>query len=137
MFTDVLLCLQRVCKQLRLHPVGQPEEVPPAHVVTPPAQSYSALTVCVFVCLYRSSTGRPDWTCVVVGFTSGYVRFYTEVGWCFWCFHCAKCDLQVVLNPLSPPQLERRPAAGPAPARRPSAEAQVSHLRDPSTPRSH
>uniref|UniRef100_A0A671VQM2 RAB3 GTPase activating protein subunit 2 (non-catalytic) n=1 Tax=Sparus aurata TaxID=8175 RepID=A0A671VQM2_SPAAU len=27
-----------------------------------------------------SSTGRPDWTCVVVGFTSGYVRFYTENG---------------------------------------------------------
>lgn len=27
----------------------------------------------------RSSTGRPDWTCIVVGFTSGYVRFYTEV----------------------------------------------------------
>uniref|UniRef100_A0A3Q3E909 RAB3 GTPase activating protein subunit 2 (non-catalytic) n=1 Tax=Labrus bergylta TaxID=56723 RepID=A0A3Q3E909_9LABR len=27
----------------------------------------------------RSSTGRPDWTCVVVGFTSGYVRFYTEL----------------------------------------------------------
>ncbi|KAK7904496.1 hypothetical protein WMY93_017103 [Mugilogobius chulae] len=26
----------------------------------------------------RSSTGRPDWTCVVVGFSSGYVRFYTE-----------------------------------------------------------
>ncbi|KAM7403977.1 hypothetical protein PAMA_004407 [Pampus argenteus] len=28
----------------------------------------------------RSSTGRPDWTCVIVGFTSGYVRFYTENG---------------------------------------------------------
>ncbi|XP_054836638.1 rab3 GTPase-activating protein non-catalytic subunit isoform X1 [Eublepharis macularius] len=28
----------------------------------------------------RSSTGRPDWTCIVVGFTSGYVRFYTENG---------------------------------------------------------
>ncbi|XP_043367671.1 rab3 GTPase-activating protein non-catalytic subunit isoform X3 [Dermochelys coriacea] len=28
----------------------------------------------------RSSTGRPDWTCIVVGFTSGYVRFYTETG---------------------------------------------------------
>ncbi|XP_052593891.1 rab3 GTPase-activating protein non-catalytic subunit isoform X2 [Peromyscus californicus insignis] len=28
----------------------------------------------------RSSTGRPDWTCIVVGFTSGYVRFYTESG---------------------------------------------------------
>ncbi|XP_027130580.1 rab3 GTPase-activating protein non-catalytic subunit isoform X2 [Larimichthys crocea] len=28
----------------------------------------------------RSSTGRPDWTCVVVGFSSGYVRFYTENG---------------------------------------------------------
>uniref|UniRef100_A0A4W6CGE5 RAB3 GTPase activating protein subunit 2 (non-catalytic) n=1 Tax=Lates calcarifer TaxID=8187 RepID=A0A4W6CGE5_LATCA len=27
----------------------------------------------------RSSTGRPDWTCVVVGFTSGHVRFYTEL----------------------------------------------------------
>lgn len=30
----------------------------------------------------RSSTGRPDWTCIVVGFTSGYVRFYTEVSSC-------------------------------------------------------
>ncbi|XP_068089021.1 rab3 GTPase-activating protein non-catalytic subunit isoform X2 [Hyperolius riggenbachi] len=28
----------------------------------------------------RSSTGRPDWTCIVIGFTSGYVRFYTETG---------------------------------------------------------
>nr|XP_055235284.1 rab3 GTPase-activating protein non-catalytic subunit isoform X4 [Gorilla gorilla gorilla] len=28
----------------------------------------------------RSSTGRPDWTCIVVGFTSGCVRFYTENG---------------------------------------------------------
>ncbi|XP_072121177.1 rab3 GTPase-activating protein non-catalytic subunit isoform X1 [Mobula birostris] len=28
----------------------------------------------------RSSTGRPDWTCIIVGFTSGYVRFYTENG---------------------------------------------------------
>uniref|UniRef100_A0A4W3K1D4 RAB3 GTPase activating protein subunit 2 (non-catalytic) n=1 Tax=Callorhinchus milii TaxID=7868 RepID=A0A4W3K1D4_CALMI len=27
-----------------------------------------------------SSTGRPDWTCIIVGFTSGYVRFYTENG---------------------------------------------------------
>ena len=31
-----------------------------------------------FVC-GRSSTGRPDWTCTVLGFTSGSVRFYTEV----------------------------------------------------------
>ncbi|XP_036925373.1 rab3 GTPase-activating protein non-catalytic subunit [Sturnira hondurensis] len=28
----------------------------------------------------RSSTGRPDWTCTVLGFTSGSVRFYTENG---------------------------------------------------------
>ncbi|KAG7460586.1 hypothetical protein MATL_G00200350 [Megalops atlanticus] len=28
----------------------------------------------------RSSTGRPDWTCVVLGFSSGHVRFYTESG---------------------------------------------------------
>uniref|UniRef100_A0A4W6CFD1 RAB3 GTPase activating protein subunit 2 (non-catalytic) n=1 Tax=Lates calcarifer TaxID=8187 RepID=A0A4W6CFD1_LATCA len=38
------------------------------------------LTVNVCVCISRSSTGRPDWTCVVVGFTSGHVRFYTENG---------------------------------------------------------
>ncbi|XP_038077511.1 rab3 GTPase-activating protein non-catalytic subunit-like isoform X2 [Patiria miniata] len=28
----------------------------------------------------RSSQGAPDWTCVVVGFTTGYVRMYTETG---------------------------------------------------------
>ncbi|XP_062863065.1 rab3 GTPase-activating protein non-catalytic subunit [Trichomycterus rosablanca] len=28
----------------------------------------------------RSSTGRPDWTCIAVGFSSGHVRFYTENG---------------------------------------------------------
>ncbi|XP_032803686.1 rab3 GTPase-activating protein non-catalytic subunit isoform X3 [Petromyzon marinus] len=28
----------------------------------------------------RSSTGRPDWTCIIIGFTTGYVRFYTETG---------------------------------------------------------
>lgn len=28
----------------------------------------------------RSSHGAPDWTCVVVGYTSGYVRMYTETG---------------------------------------------------------
>uniref|UniRef100_A0A674EE37 RAB3 GTPase activating protein subunit 2 (non-catalytic) n=1 Tax=Salmo trutta TaxID=8032 RepID=A0A674EE37_SALTR len=40
------------------------------------------LSVCLSVCLclFRSSTGRPDWTCIVVGFSSGYVRFYTESG---------------------------------------------------------
>uniref|UniRef100_A0A672NJ42 Rab3 GTPase-activating protein non-catalytic subunit-like n=1 Tax=Sinocyclocheilus grahami TaxID=75366 RepID=A0A672NJ42_SINGR len=40
--------------------------------------------ICSVICIplasqKRSSTGRPDWTCVVVGFSSGYVRFYTEV----------------------------------------------------------
>lgn len=35
----------------------------------------------------RSSTGRPDWTCIVVGFTSGYVRFYTEVCFSAWQAH--------------------------------------------------
>uniref|UniRef100_A0A4W5R507 RAB3 GTPase activating protein subunit 2 (non-catalytic) n=1 Tax=Hucho hucho TaxID=62062 RepID=A0A4W5R507_9TELE len=34
----------------------------------------------VCLCVFRSSTGRPDWTCIVVGFSSGYVRFYTESG---------------------------------------------------------
>uniref|UniRef100_A0AAX7U5Q2 RAB3 GTPase activating protein subunit 2 (non-catalytic) n=1 Tax=Astatotilapia calliptera TaxID=8154 RepID=A0AAX7U5Q2_ASTCA len=37
-------------------------------------------TICIpLASQKRSSTGRPDWTCVVVGFTSGYVRFYTEL----------------------------------------------------------
>lgn len=79
--TDVqcVFCLQRVCEQLRLYPIGQPEEVPPTHITHSLQWSYMlSLTLCVCVC--RSSTGRPDWTCVVIGFTSGYVRFYTEVG---------------------------------------------------------
>lgn len=37
-----------------------------------------AVLVMTFLC-GRSSTGRPDWTCIVLGFTSGSVRFYTEV----------------------------------------------------------
>lgn len=28
----------------------------------------------------RSTQGGPDWTCVILGFTSGYVRIYTETG---------------------------------------------------------
>ncbi|XP_078488494.1 rab3 GTPase-activating protein non-catalytic subunit [Ciona intestinalis] len=32
------------------------------------------------VSLKRSSHGSTDWTCVVVGFSSGYVRMYTETG---------------------------------------------------------
>ncbi|XP_061163319.1 rab3 GTPase-activating protein non-catalytic subunit-like isoform X1 [Saccostrea echinata] len=28
----------------------------------------------------RSMQGGPDWTCVIVGFSSGYIRFYTETG---------------------------------------------------------
>lgn len=38
------------------------------------------------VCLPLLSLGKvssgtnPDWTCIIVGFNTGYVRFYTEVG---------------------------------------------------------
>ncbi|KAK7502781.1 hypothetical protein BaRGS_00006031 [Batillaria attramentaria] len=28
----------------------------------------------------RSTQGAPDWTCVIVGFSTGYVRMYTETG---------------------------------------------------------
>ncbi|XP_055995292.1 rab3 GTPase-activating protein non-catalytic subunit-like isoform X2 [Ostrea edulis] len=28
----------------------------------------------------RSMQGGPDWTCVIVGFSTGYIRFYTETG---------------------------------------------------------
>ena len=27
----------------------------------------------------RSSQGSPDWTCIVAGFTSGYMRIYLQV----------------------------------------------------------
>uniref|UniRef100_A0A3B3ZRZ7 Uncharacterized protein n=1 Tax=Periophthalmus magnuspinnatus TaxID=409849 RepID=A0A3B3ZRZ7_9GOBI len=36
--------------------------------------------ICIPLASQKSSTGRPDWTCVVVGFSSGYIRFYTEHG---------------------------------------------------------
>ena len=29
--------------------------------------------------LCRSSQGGPDWTCILVGFSSGYLRVFTEV----------------------------------------------------------
>lgn len=32
----------------------------------------------------KSSHCGPDWTCIVAGFSSGYVRFYTEVGKIFY-----------------------------------------------------
>lgn len=69
-----------------------------------------AVTVMDFVC-GRSSTGRPDWTCIVLGFTSGSVRFYTEVsavpsgqtpGW-----RGASCG---------PPGCDSVPACGPSAA---------------------
>lgn len=28
---------------------------------------------------FRSSQGSPDWTCIVAGFTSGYMRIYLQV----------------------------------------------------------
>uniref|UniRef100_A0A8C7L460 RAB3 GTPase activating protein subunit 2 (non-catalytic) n=1 Tax=Oncorhynchus kisutch TaxID=8019 RepID=A0A8C7L460_ONCKI len=45
------------------------------------AVSWSGTLILTFSpSVFRSSTGRPDWTCIVVGFSSGYVRFYTESG---------------------------------------------------------
>jgi len=87
--TNYFVCvfyLQRVCEQLHLYTISKPEEVRHACVRNRGDAEcclYVYMTlcvcVCVCVCVCRSSTGRPDWTCVVVGFTSGYVRFYTEV----------------------------------------------------------
>ena len=34
----------------------------------------------------RSTQGAPDWTCVIVGFSSGHIRIYTEV--CFVFLNC-------------------------------------------------
>lgn len=94
------------------------------------------------VCVCRSSTGRPDWTCVVVGFTSGHVRFYTEVPYKSF----LGCDLPhfQIFSELKLKSSEFKCAAGclssergsppgSAAARGPCAEAQVSHVRDPSS----
>ncbi|XP_071079517.1 rab3 GTPase-activating protein non-catalytic subunit-like [Haliotis cracherodii] len=42
-------------------------------------------TITALMCLplasqKRSTQGGPDWTCVIVGFSSGYIRMYTETG---------------------------------------------------------
>ncbi|XP_038148632.1 rab3 GTPase-activating protein non-catalytic subunit isoform X3 [Cyprinodon tularosa] len=47
---------------------------------TEEGESVSSVIAIPLASQKRSSTGRPDWTCIVVGFTSGYVRFYTESG---------------------------------------------------------
>lgn len=82
---------QRACKQLHLHTTGKPEEVSPLKELKAFNKNFLKIPVCFHrnclqhvqinacICVYRSSTGQPDWTCVVVGFTTGYVRFYTEV----------------------------------------------------------
>jgi len=31
----------------------------------------------------RSTQGGPDWTCILVGFSTGYLRIYTEVSLIF------------------------------------------------------
>ena len=45
-----------------------------AHVLT-----YNILKRDFTQFLNRSSQGFPDWTCIVAGFTSGYIRFYLQV----------------------------------------------------------
>ena len=71
--------LQRLCEQLHLHTVGKPEAVRITKKGNREKCKMLSVYMTMCVCVCRSSTGRPDWTCVVVGFTSGYVRFYTEV----------------------------------------------------------
>ncbi|XP_043997853.1 rab3 GTPase-activating protein non-catalytic subunit isoform X1 [Gambusia affinis] len=50
------------------------------HLSTEEGERVSSVIAIPLASQKRSSTGRPDWTCIVVGFTSGYVRFYTESG---------------------------------------------------------
>ncbi len=73
--------LQRMCEQLHLYTTGKPEEVRVTSIKD--KEDVLCMYTChnnrYNMCVCRSSTGRPDWTCVVVGFSSGYVRFYTEV----------------------------------------------------------
>jgi len=42
-------------------------------------QNLKSVAVYSIVLSFRSTHGGPDWTCVIVGFSSGYVRMYTQV----------------------------------------------------------
>ncbi|KAG0710539.1 Rab3 GTPase-activating protein non-catalytic subunit [Chionoecetes opilio] len=44
-----------------------------------PGDEISAVLCLPLISQKQSSTGGPDWTCIIVGFTSGYVAMYTEV----------------------------------------------------------
>ncbi|MPC83734.1 Rab3 GTPase-activating protein non-catalytic subunit [Portunus trituberculatus] len=44
-----------------------------------PNDEISAMLCLPLISQKQSSTGGPDWTCIIVGFTSGYVAMYTEV----------------------------------------------------------
>lgn len=45
-----------------------------------PNDEISAMLCLPLISQKQSSTGGPDWTCIIVGFTSGYVAMYTENG---------------------------------------------------------
>lgn len=45
-----------------------------------PNDEISALLCLPLISQKQSSTGGPDWTCIIVGFSSGYVAMYTESG---------------------------------------------------------
>lgn len=45
-----------------------------------PDDEISAVLCLPLISQKQSSTGGPDWTCIIVGFTSGYVAMYTENG---------------------------------------------------------
>ncbi|KAK3750000.1 hypothetical protein QZH41_000426 [Actinostola sp. cb2023] len=56
-----------------------------------PRQTLGIGTECItdILCIpvasqHRSSQGSPDWTCIVAGFTSGYMRIYLQVGFIFY-----------------------------------------------------
>ncbi len=62
---------------------GIAEEVSPICLISlsnGAEQTARATISSAFLFLLRRSThGGPDWTCILVGFSSGYVRMYTEV----------------------------------------------------------
>ncbi|XP_068227254.1 rab3 GTPase-activating protein non-catalytic subunit-like [Palaemon carinicauda] len=45
-----------------------------------PSDEISAILCLPLLSQKQSSTGGPDWTCIIVGFTSGHVAMYTENG---------------------------------------------------------
>lgn len=82
-FTHMILCIFRVSEVDRNLPkefiFEGNDNLYIYHCLSLFSDEINAILCLPLLSQKQSSTGGPDWTCVIVGFTSGYVAMYTEV----------------------------------------------------------